>query len=504
MKPMSAMKPMTPKSELAAAQARATVRLMGELERTAVLDACRYADSWLAFRLGYERMPGVQVAVLHDDEVLLSSAHGVSSELTGEALRTDHLFRVASHSKTFTATAVMQFVERGRLRLDDTVGERLPELAGSGIADVTVRELLSHGGGVIRDGLDGDFWQLFRAFPDRAELLGVAAEAADVLPRNDRFKYSNIAYSLVGLILEGVSGSSYADVVRDGIITPLGLTDTGPEYDPSLAERYAGGHTALAYADRRLPIDHVDTAAMAAATGFYSTADDLVRYASAHFVGDGRLLGDDARRQVQRTEWKVAGTESSYGLGFESMEIGDRRVLGHGGGYPGHITRTWFDPVDRLAVSVLTNAIDGSAGAWAAAIVKLIDLASSRAHDASSNAHDAGDDTPVDLVSFTGRFASLWGVSDIVTLGGCLYQLSPTMADPAASPTRLEVVDEDTLRIADTDGFRSQGEELRFTRDDGTIVSVRGGGGSTAQPYDAFRAAVAERSGVSLGEPLVV
>ncbi len=294
-----------------------------------------------------------------------------------------------------------------------------------------------------------------------------------------------------------MSGASYADVVRDGIVTPLGLADTGPEYDPDRADQYAGGHTALAYADRRLPIDHVDTAAMAAATGFFSTADDLVRYASAHFVGDDRLLGEDARRQLQRTEWKVAGTESSYGLGFESMEIGGRRVLGHGGGYPGHITRTWFDPVDRLAVSVLTNAIDGPAGAWAAAIVKLIDLASSRARDQR-------DETPVDLVSFTGRFASLWGVDDIVALGGCLYQLSPTLADPAASPTRLEVVDEDTLRIADTDGFRSQGEELHFTRDDGTIVSVRGGGGSTAQPYDAFRAAVATRSGVSLGAPLVV
>ena len=100
---------------------------------------------------------------------------------------------------------------------------------------------------------------------------------------------------------------------------------------------------------------------MASATGFYSTASDVVRYASAHFPDDDRLVNDDAKRLLQRTEWEVEGTDTSYGLGFGDRTIGDRRVLGHGGGYPGHITRTFFDPVDRLAVSVLTNAIDGPA-----------------------------------------------------------------------------------------------------------------------------------------------
>ena len=73
---------------------------------------------------------------------------------------------------------------------------------------------------------------------------------------------------------------------------------------------YATGYTALAYAERRMPIDHIDTGAMAAATGFYSTATDLVRYAAAHFHGDDRCCRDDAKRQMQRTEWKVDGAES--------------------------------------------------------------------------------------------------------------------------------------------------------------------------------------------------
>lgn len=473
---------------------------MPDLQRDAVVDACRYFDSWVAFRRHAERIPGVQAAVLHGDEVLLSVAHGVSSTATGEPLRPDHLFRIASHSKTFTATAVMQLAERGALRLDDTVGERVPDLASSAIASVTLRELLAHGGGVIRDGHDGDFWQLFREFPDRDELLRVASDAADVLPRNERFKYSNIGYSILGLVIEEVSGQSFGGYVNEHIVDRLGLRDTGPEYDPARAGDYAGGHTGLGYADTRIPIEHVDTEAMAAATGCYATASDLVRYAAAHFAGDERLVGEASRRQMQHAHWKVTGTEEEYGLGFQIATIGGRRVLGHGGGYPGHITRTWFDPVDHLAVSVFTNAIDGPAAAWATVAVKLVDLAAG----GTSERDGASSTTAADRATFCGRFATMWGVLDIVDLGSRLFQLSPWAPDPTLATTRLEVIDADTLRIAETPGYGAPGELVRFERDAaGAVVSLRTASGNTAYPIDAYRTAISRRDSVTVGRPIV-
>lgn len=469
---------------------------MTDLVRQHVVDASAYFDRWLAFRLRADRVPGVQAAVLHDGHIVLSAAHGVADVTTGVALTDRHLFRIASHSKTFTATAVMQLVERGALRLDDTIGDRIDELASSPIAAVTIRELLSHAGGVVRDGWDGDFWQLDRPFPDRSELIRVATDGAAVLERNERFKYSNVGYSLLGLMIEGSTGMSYREYVAEHVIGRLGLRDTGPDLDPVRANDYAAGHTALAYADERIPIDHIDTGAMSSATGLYSTASDLARYASAHFDGDDRLLGPDAKRQMQHGEWKVDGTESEYGLGFEIAKIGGRRVLGHGGGYPGHITRTYFDPVGRLAVCVFTNAIDGPAMGMATVGVKLVDLA-------RASTPDSAGETGTDLVSFCGRFASLWGVYDIAALGGRLYQLSPMLVDPTLSPTRLDVVDADTLRIADTSGYGSRGEVLTFDRrPDGSIRSVRGGSGSSAYPVDDFRAAVAHRDRVTLGDPV--
>ncbi len=144
---------------------------------------------------------------------------------------------------------------------------------------------------------------------------------------------------------------------------------------PTSAGDHATGYTAFAYAEHRLPIGHVATGAMAPATGFSSTATDLVRWAAAHFLGDSRVLSDDAKRRMQRTEWPVEGAASSYGLGLAIAEPGGRRVLGHGGGFPGFITQTWFDPVERVAVAVLTNAIDGPAEPLATAAMRTVDLA---------------------------------------------------------------------------------------------------------------------------------
>jgi hypothetical protein len=215
----------------------------------------------------------------------------------------------------------------------------------------------------------------------------------------------------------------------------------------------------------------------------------MVRYAAAHFLGDERLLSDDSKRLMHKTEWEVEGTGTSYGLGFAVATVGSRRLLGHGGGYPGHITRTHFDPVDRLAVSVLTNAIDGPAQAMADAAIALIDLAAKGPGRAAD-----------DRSRFCGRFSTLWGTYDIVDLFGTLYQLTPGLADPTSAYSVLEVEDDTTLRITTTSGYGSRGEVLSYTFDaDGAVQSVRGGSGSTAYPFEHYRALAAAADRVELG-----
>ena len=108
------------------------------------------------------------------------------------------------------------------------------------MAGVTVRELLGHQGGVIRDGRDNDHWQLLQPFPDAERLTAIAAAEGAVLQRNEHFKYSNIGYSLLGLAIEAVTGTGYNAHVQAAVVDPLGLTDTGPEWDPARAGELRG------------------------------------------------------------------------------------------------------------------------------------------------------------------------------------------------------------------------------------------------------------------------
>jgi CubicO group peptidase (beta-lactamase class C family) len=450
---------------------------MTELTAAAVRSAAAYADSWLAYRQAYLRIPGVQVSVLYGDEIVLSAAYGHADVEHDVELTPQHLFRVASHSKTFTATAVMQLVEAGSLTLDDKAGRWLKWLQ-SPVADVTLREMLGHSSGMFRDSPDSDFWQLSRPFPDEEELRSMALSPdASVLPPNERFKYSNIAYSLLGLVIEACSGMPYAEYLMSRVVRPLGLTKTGPELDVGRSGQYATAYSGLAYAPARRPIAPVDTRAMASATGFFSTAEELCRYFSAHFTGDERLVSDASKRLMQHQWWEVDRTpDSGYGFGFAVTKVGERRLLGHGGGFPGHITRTLFDPDARLVVSVLTNAIDGPAQELANGVVKLIDLAASL-----PAAEDTGQER------FCGRYANLWSVFDVASLSGQLVLLNPQVADPSELFSDLVVAGDTTLRVSAGPGYGSVGEPMSYTfSDDGQVLSISGPGGLTMWPIDAY------------------
>jgi len=452
----------------------------------AVAAAARYADSWIAVRAAAQRVPGVQVAVRLAGDLVLSSAHGVADSSTGEPLTPQHVFRVASHSKTFTATAVLLLAEQGRLRLDDAVGTHLPWVAEADdeLGRATLAELLAHAAGLTRDGRDGDFWALDGEFLDTAGLRTAVTAGGSLLPRSSRFKYSNIGYSLLGAVVEAVTGTSYAEHVTRVLLAPLELAHTTPELDPASPHPAAAGHASILTAGRRQPLPAVDTRAMAAATGFCSTAEDLTAWFSAHAPdAPDRLLDEHSLRRAQHPGWVVEGSDRQYGLGFVVQRVGTRTLVGHSGGFPGTITQSLIDPAARLAVSVLTNCIDGPASELALGTVRLVDLfaESWRAEPDRQDAEGAG--TPgVDLDAFCGRWASVWGLLDVVRCGTALIALDPAREDPAAAVTRLEVLDGERLRVTDDSGFGDHGETWSLGRDDDGTPTLRAHSGTRLRP----------------------
>lgn len=454
---------------------------MPSITRELLDHALEYADHWAGYRRRTLRLPGVSLAVAWRGEVLLSRAYGHADLERGEPLTPAHIFRIASHSKTFTATAMLQLVEQGRMALDDRLSRWLdwaPDREGA-LGRITVRQLLNHSAGVVRDGDDGGFWQLERDFPDREEFVERVTRLKPVFAPNVQFKYSNFGYTLLGMVIEAVTGVPYNEHVRAAVVAPLGLESTGPELDEfaqaHLATGYSGDHGGL----DRLPVAHIDTRAMSAATGFYSTAEDLCRYGSAHCLGTGKLMSDESKREMQRDGWSIDGDDEHYGLGFGIHHIGERRVVGHGGGFPGFITATRIDPEEGLVVVALTNAHDGPAAELAHGVIKIIN----RAGAASA----APDDHPgVERSRFTGRFWTLGGVVDVARFGPELVQFDPELADPVAEVGQLRVAGPDRLTIAKTRNYGSPGESMRYSFDaDGRVVHVRYGS-STLRPWEGF------------------
>lgn len=440
-----------------------------------------YAPRFLEHLRGFERQPGFQLAVAIDGTLIGACAGGFADVATRTPMDTDHQFRIASHSKMFTATAILQLAEAGKLTLEDALAGHLPELEETDAGDVTVGELLSHSSGLTRDGAESDFWVLGRPFPGRAALLETAAHGR-VIARHEHFKYTNIGYGLLGLVIEAASGQDYRGYCREHLISPLGLGSSGPDLDAG-ADRLASGYGSLAVAgepytlERRTVIEHIDTGALSSATGFYSTAADVVTFLSALLpgsagrAGTGAVLGEHSQRRMQRQVESAGVPGRHYGLGLILQDVHGQPTFGHSGGYPGHITRSWALPETGVALSVLTNAVDGPATSWGEQLIALATLAAREAPASYCGL------TPGDLARFTGRFAGLWGVQDIVDLDGKLYVL-PLGSPPDPETTEpLEVVDASRLRSRDPNGFAGYGEELVFEFDEAGASAVRGPGG---------------------------
>src|SRR5579875_740070 len=196
--------------------------MVSEINREQLQQGVAYADRWIAYRQQAQEIPGVVVAIRFEDQLLLSKGYGFADLEKRIPMTPHHIFRIASHSKTFTATAIMQLVEQGKLRLDDRMGSYIPWLQNR-VAEATIRQVLNHAAGIIRDGNDADFWQLDHAFPDLPGLRQLVEDGGDVLAPNDTFKYSNIGYSLLGLVIEAASGLPYNEYVTRHIVDRLGL-----------------------------------------------------------------------------------------------------------------------------------------------------------------------------------------------------------------------------------------------------------------------------------------
>jgi len=414
-------------------------------------DAIAYTQSWLSYQMGATQLPGCVVAVVKDGEVVAELAFGVADIRSGEVMTPAHRFRVASHSKTFTAAAILKLREAGRLHLDDAIGGFVPGLHDR-LAEATIEQLLCHGAGVSRDGSRADFWGNTGPFLDLAGLRA-ALGGQTVIDGGTRLKYSNIGYSLLGLLIEAISDELYAKWIEREIVTASDLKETTADlYEAQESGRLASGHSGIMPFGRRPMSGIANTRAMAAATGFVSTAADLARFFNSLSPNATKsVLSVASRRSMALPRWPLPGSplRRGYGLGTVTGEIGGHGCFGHGGAFPGFLTRTVTVPDWGITVSVLTNAIDGYAAQWAEGIIDLFNVFSER-----------GPALP-HLQEWSGRWWSIWSAIDLVPVGDRLLVGDPAALQPLDAATEITVSDATSGVVTEAFPMASFGETVQ-------------------------------------------
>lgn len=448
------------------------------MDKTNLEKPLLFIDSWLAFLVKRYEFPGMSVAISHRGKIVFNKSYGFANIEKKEKLTPQHVFRIASHSKTFTATAILQLAEQGRLRIDDYVVQYLPWLSvhkDVRFQKVTIRQLLSHSAGIIRDGLDSDFWAIKKPFPDKKQLIDEILKSDLIIDNNTCMKYSNYGFGLLGLIIENIKNESYNDYVKKNIIESLKLKNTGPEYTEKI-KNFVTGYTRKDRSKRQ-PMPDVDTKALSPATGFYSTAEDLCLYFNAQILGTNQLLSDESKKEMQKTQWKVKNRKNEeYGLGMDITYHDKIKVIGHSGGFPGQRTRTFCSPDEQIVVVVLLNFVDGESKSVTSGVLKTLrKFMENDSRKVSQN-----------LDKFTGRFMNLSSVTDIVVLGNKIIAADPNLWEPFNDPEELEYVKNNTFKIVKTDSFGSEGELVQFNLDEkGKVESVIFAG-ATMLPEDKY------------------
>ncbi len=443
--------------------------------------ALAYIPQWLDYQIAQLGLPGASVAVAKDGAVVLAHAKGVADQRNGEALTPGHRFRVASHSKTFTTVGILRLVDAGRLRLDDRAGTHVPGLHHE-VARATVSQLLSHTGGIIRDGEDSEQWLQRRPFLSEAELRDALA-APPTLPPNTRMKYTNHGFGLLGLIIEAVTGEAYNAWIAREVVAPAGLAETYPDATLPAGIPLAQGHAAPALLGRRYVVPaNTCTHALASATGFVSTPSDLVRFFSQlATTSSSPLLSVESRREIARPLWRIPGAVvRHYGLGTAHGETGGWTWFGHGGGFPGVRSFTVVVPEQGIAISVCLHATDGEPQGMVDNILRILQIFAAN-----------GPADPA-LADWAGRYWSLWGASDFVPMGNKVLVALPNQGNPFADGSVLTPTGADSAVISEANGYGSYGQTVRLVRDaSGTVSEILFAGSHLKSQQDAAAEAIA-------------
>jgi len=398
---------------------------------------------------------------------LPSAAAAVSAPGAGwhaeVAAAPDEQFRIGSITKTFTAVLILQLRDEGRLRLSDPLDRHLP---GTAAGERTLRELLAHTGGLRREP-PGPFWEASEGGTPE-QLLAQVDRNAVVLPPGTHHHYSNLAYGLLGALIERLRAAPWRIVVQDRLLRPMELVRTTYLPEPP----HARGHRGHPFLDELRPEPTTDAGAMAPAGQLWSTAPELCTW-GAMFSDPVEEVLAAATVEEMCTPVVVtdAGWTAGHGLGLQLWRVGEEILVGHGGSMPGFVAGLAVSRSGRVTAAFLGNRWQGVAGSAVARELALLTL---------GRLPRGGGSAPWQSVAVPPAVAELAGM--------WFYRGAPMIAFARDGALHLRVFEDITpnagerFSMVETDVFRAEngddrGEFLFVRRDEAGVPVVLDVGG---------------------------
>jgi len=257
---------------------------------------------------------------------------------------------------------------------------------------------------------------------------------------------------MLGKILERVSGIKYEEYMND-LCKRLGMNNTFPEIGEN-SDRHSRGYSYALPNEKRYAFPDVEAKSMNPATGFSSTASDLMKfyYAQLPEIDAGLKYGDYIKQEMHNQTFSTE--DAKWGIGFSIVKIGKITIRGHGGGYPGYITSSGFDRESKLILAVLTNTLNPPAYIYAG-ILNIISYANSEYTNFET-------EDKKDFSKHEGMYRGHWSLLYVKQLGGKLMLINMIGALVPEAITRLSHIENDTFKIEKTSPFGSPGQNIEF------------------------------------------
>lgn len=295
--------------------------------------------------------PGVAALVAREGQIIYRNAFGNANLELDVPMTPDMVFRIGSITKQFTAVAILQLMEQGKLNLDDEITKFIPDYPTQG-HKITIHHLLNHTSGIKSYTSMSEFSMVLRKDHSPSQIIEIFKDKPMDFAPGERYMYNNSGYILLGYIIEKISGMTYEEYVKENLFKPAGMINSLYANDNIVLKNRAYGYQPSpgGYANS----DYLSMSLPYAAGSLMSTVDDLFKWNQA--LKSNKLLKKETLELAFKPGKLNDGTSMTYGYGWEMGDLQGSPVISHGGGIHGYLTYACWLPEENVLVVLLQNS----------------------------------------------------------------------------------------------------------------------------------------------------